>query len=56
MEPQIRMDASVKEDGGLPCVDLCTADTFFPSYDPAQGWPAQAPIALSWRYATVRGR
>jgi hypothetical protein len=56
IEPQFRLDASVKEDGGLPCAGLCTADTFFPSYNPANGWPVQAPIALSWRYAISAGQ
>jgi hypothetical protein len=56
IEPQFHLDASVKEDGGLPCVGLCTADTFFPGYNPARGWPVQAPIALSWRYITAAGQ
>ena len=56
VEPQFRLNASVKDDGGLPCVGLCTADTFFPSYNPASGWPVLAPIALSWRYTTASGQ
>jgi hypothetical protein len=47
IEPQFRLEASIREDGGLPCAGLCTAYTFIPSYNPARGWPVQAPIALS---------
>jgi hypothetical protein len=55
IELQVQLESSVEDFGGLPCVTLCTTGGLFPGDNPAEDWPVQAAVALSWRYTTTAG-